>query len=78
MDDLGQAADSVSSSTTHAYAPAADNVSAADVVEPTAARTCEQWSALFEALNHYFRDEDILAGSEHATVQVSDVQYVAR
>ena len=39
--------------------------------EPLAARSCAQWNEMFANLNHYFRDQDVLADSEHSSVQVS-------
>ncbi|KAI6214921.1 hypothetical protein M3Y94_00324900 [Aphelenchoides besseyi] len=33
-------------------------------------RSCEEWSALFDKVNTYFRSHDIFAGTEHSTVEV--------
>lgn len=34
-------------------------------------RSCDQWESLFGDINNYFRDDDILAGSEHASAEVT-------
>ncbi|KAI6241498.1 G-PROTEIN-RECEP-F1-2 domain-containing protein [Aphelenchoides fujianensis] len=37
---------------------------------PVEVRSCEQWHEMFTQLNHYFRDDDVLQGSEHSSVEV--------
>jgi hypothetical protein len=40
-------------------------------------RSCSEWTAIFDGINHYFRDEDILPGSEHSSVEVGYVIIMA-
>ncbi|KAI1732033.1 7 transmembrane receptor (rhodopsin family) domain-containing protein [Ditylenchus destructor] len=51
--------------------------SGASPTPATEVRSCEQWSVLFEKLNHYFREDDILQGSEHSSVQLGNLIIVA-
>uniref|UniRef100_A0A915EEB9 G-protein coupled receptors family 1 profile domain-containing protein n=1 Tax=Ditylenchus dipsaci TaxID=166011 RepID=A0A915EEB9_9BILA len=44
---------------------------------PEERRSCEDWDHLFNNLNHYFREEDILHGSEHSSVLLGNIIIVA-
>lgn len=33
-------------------------------------KSCSQWIETFSAINHYFREEDILSGSEHSSTSL--------
>uniref|UniRef100_A0A1I7WK13 Uncharacterized protein n=1 Tax=Heterorhabditis bacteriophora TaxID=37862 RepID=A0A1I7WK13_HETBA len=35
--------------------------------------TCEHWHTLFNRINHYFRDEIVLNGTEHASKEVCQI-----
>lgn len=40
-------------------------------------RSCEQWKEIFTGINNYFRDDDILAGSEHASTYFGYIIVIA-
>ena len=39
----------------------------------TSTRSCAQWNQLFTKINHYFRDENVLDGSEHSSVLIGNL-----
>uniref|UniRef100_A0A7E4UYK0 G_PROTEIN_RECEP_F1_2 domain-containing protein n=1 Tax=Panagrellus redivivus TaxID=6233 RepID=A0A7E4UYK0_PANRE len=54
-----------------------DSNNSTDTAATNPVHTCHQWELLFSKLNHYFRDENVLDGSEHSSNFIGNLIIVA-